>query len=614
MKYGISRIALIAALAAGGAAQAQDAADGDDVIVLDALTLSASLAPVPVSRTGATVDVVTAEDLQKAGDMSLASQLARLPGVSMSRNGGMGTQTALRLRGLGGQYIGVRIDGIDVADASGTVCAYDFGSTTSGGISRIEVLRGSQSALFGSNAIGGVVDITTFRPTTDGLSAEAGIEAGSNGSYSGTVSAGVKGERGELAFSLSRSITDGISAWAAGTEDDGFQATFLTFHGAYDLTDSLRIGLNGFWRDSFTEFDDSGSDALNTEDGKLRGARVWLQADTGPVSHEFSYSRTETGRFYTYPAWSSTSTFDGDRDQFAYSGGWEPTTALTLGWGLDRTEESYVSDFDSGDASTTSVYAEAIWAATPDLDLSFALRRDEHKDFGGKATGRAALAWRPTEDWIIRAVGSTGFSAPSLYQLYSPYGDAGLQPETSRSVELGVERLLPGGSIQLTLFDTTVRDKIDYVPGPGACSSSWGCYAQIPGDTRTRGVEISGKYAIGQNWEIFGNYTYADAKSRNAGAETRLARVPRHDLTLGVEGALTDRISVLGSLQHVADFLDGGTSMPDYTLVNLGLNWQVSDTAQVYLRVENLFDETYQTARGYGQPGRQVFVGARTSF
>ncbi len=624
MYQGISRIALVSALAtAGFAGVATAQSSEEEPTLLGGVTLTASSEPLALSRTGASVSVVTGEELQRSGDMSAASQLARLPGVSMARNGGIGTSTALRLRGLAGAYIGVRIDGIDVADPSGTQCAYDFGSTTTGGLSRIEVLRGSQSALFGSEAIGGVVDITTFRATEDGTKGQAGLEAGSNGTYAGTASVAVRSGRSELSFSVSRTVTDGISAYAGGTEKDAFRATFASLYAAYDLTDDIRIGVNGFLRDSYSEFDSQTADNGQTEEGKLRGARVFATATTGNVKHELSFSHTETGRFYPL-GW--VQRYDGDRDQLAYKGAWDASAQLSLNWGLERTRESYGSDSDAGEAATTALFGELLYSPVDELDLSLALRRDEHETFGGSTNGRFALAWRPTEDWVIRAVASTGFRAPSLYELYSAYGNAALSPETSRSFELGAEYMLPGGSIQATLFDTRIEDKIGWDGASTTCPAAappfgWpGCYGQVPGTTTTRGIEITGKADVAEGWSLFGNYTYTDAYSSDAGTDTRLIRVPRHDLTLGVEGKLAPRLTGLFTVQHTADFLDNGiypapvAPMPDYTVVNATLTYAINDATQAYFRVENLFDEKYETVRNYGQPGRQVFVGVRASF
>lgn len=621
----ISLFALIAATAASGMAapaRAQAIEDDDGTILLDTISVTASTEAVPLGRTGSTVDVVSEQDLVRGGNLSLAAQLARLPGVSMARSGGIGTATALRIRGLSGPYIGVRIDGIDVSDPSGTQCAFDFGSTTSGGISRIEVLRGSQSALFGSEAVGGVVDITTFRPETEGTSGQVSVEAGSNNTYAGTASVGLKTERTELAFSLSRTTTDGISAYAFGTEDDAFRSTNLSFYAAHDLTDTLRIGINGFARDSYSEFDSQTADNAQTEDATLRGGRIFLEAQTGAVAHEVSLSRTEVSRYYPL---GFTKLFDGDRNQLAYKGRWDALDTLSVNWGLDRTRESFGSDAERGQSTTTSALVEVLYAPTADLDLSVALRRDDHDVFGGKTSGRVALAWRPNESWVIRAVAGTGFRAPSLYELYGAYGNTGLTPETSRSFELGAEYIRDAGSVQVTLFDTRFDNKIGFDGASMACTaaigSGWpGCYAQVAGETATRGVEVKGAYQIGDALSVFGNYTYTDAFSTSAGVDTRLVRVPRHDLSIGVDYQFAERWSGSASVQHVADFLDNGiypapvSAMPDYTVVNLSVTHDVTDTAQAYLRVENVFNEEYQTVRNYGQPGRQVFAGIRAKF
>ncbi|MFT4151810.1 MAG: TonB-dependent receptor [Paracoccaceae bacterium] len=621
----ISFIALIAALTAG-AVQAQETEE----VVLDTITLTASSEPVSLSRTGATVDVVTGEQIRAAGDLSLAGQLARVPGVSISRNGGLGATTSLRLRGLGGAYIGVRIDGMDVTDPSNTQVSYDFGTTTIGGLGRVEVLRGSQSALYGSSAIGGVVDITSFRPEKDGLSGRISVEGGSDSTYSGTAAVGVRDDRGQLAFTASRTTTQGISAAADGTEDDGFRATTLNLYGDYRLTDTVTVGASGIWRDSDTDMDGFPAPAYtlgdtdDTEEGRLRGGRVFARLETGAVTQELSLGHLENKRFYDYPADASTYDYKGERDTLAYSGKWDASDAFSLNWGAERVKESYstvsVSPWstgeDSGDAATTSVFAEALYALSPDVDLSFALRHDDHDAFGGKVTGRAAMAWRPTGDWIIRAVASTGFRAPSLYELHSAYGDPSLTPETSRSFELGAEYLMAGGSVQVTLFDTKITDLIQFDYAATACGQPYGCYAQVPGDTKTKGVEISGKYDLNDRWKVYGSYTYTDAYSLGSGTRDRLPLVPRNDVTLGVEGQITDRIAARASVQHVADFIDssGTERMPDFTVVNVGMDYRITEGTTAYLRVENLFDEEYQTVRGYAQPGRQVFAGVRASF
>ncbi|MGP3695947.1 TonB-dependent receptor plug domain-containing protein [Rhodobacter sp. NSM] len=610
--------ASLLALMAAAPLQAQD-------IALDEIVVSPSLVATEASRTGASVDVVTAEDLQATGEILVSDVLARLPGVSYTRNGGLGTSTALRIRGLGPAYQTVRINGIDVADPSVTESSFDFGSLTAGGIARIEVLRGSQSAIYGSEAVAGVVDIATYRPTEPGTSGQVTLEAGSNRTFNGALSAGILGERGELAFTTARTVTDGISQAAAGTERDGFDTTFHALSGAYDLTEDLRIGAAFIARDSDLDidglvFDENFNSSLaDTDDraaDRLRGGRVFVDFTLGQVRNEIAYAAADTRR--EYPG-GFVELYEGERRALSYLGSVE-MGALGLSLGAERTKESFESDTNSGDLTTDAIFAEARYALTPAIDLSFAARHDDPSDFDGKTTGRVALAWRLPDDLILRGVAGTGFRAPSLYQRFGPEGSDRLGPETSRSYELGLEKLLPnGGNLQATVFRTDITDRIAYIAGATFCASPWGCYDQLDGETRTKGVEISGRSPLGQGWEVFGSYTYTDAVDEENAVETRAIRVPRHDLVLGLEGQIADRTRGILTLQHVADVLDEtypdpAAPLDDWTVVNATVTYEVTDAAEAFLRVENLFDEEYQTVRGYAQPGRSIYAGLRARF
>lgn len=578
-------------------------------LTLSEITLSASGTPVALSRTGASVSVLEAQDLKRAGDTALAAHLARLPGVSISRTGGLGTPTALRIRGLGPAYIGVRVDGIDVSDPSSTQNAYDFGAVSAANLSRIEVLRGSQSALFGSEAIGGVVDITSFRAENEGTEAKASLEAGSANTTNAAASVAMKTERAELAFSATRTSTDGISAYAKGLERDGFLSTNYTFFGAYDVTDSLRLGLNGFSRKAHVHFDSQTADTDETELARLRGLRAFAQAEIAGTTQELAFSRLTTERDYPL-GW--VENYKGARNQISWSGAWENAGPVSLNWGLDHTRERFALADESGTVKTTAAFAEALWAVSQDLDLSLALRHDDHETFGGQTSARFAAAWRPSEAWILRAVAANGFRAPSLYELYSRFGNRALKAETSRSFELGAEYLFAqGSSLQVTLFNTEINNKISF----GANT-----YEQLPGTTQTRGVELVGNHALSDDWALFGTYTYTDAYALKGSTKTPAARVPRHDLAMGVQGKVSERLAARVSLDRIIGYTDSGlwpapaSPLNNYTVVNASLGYQVNPTTDAWLRVENLFDQDYQTVRNYGQPGRQVFVGLSTKF
>ncbi|WP_444666699.1 TonB-dependent receptor plug domain-containing protein [Cereibacter changlensis] len=595
-------------------------------ILLQGIVVSASLEETEASRTGASVSLLSEEDLQ-ASDIALADNLARLPGLSYSRSGGLGATSKLRIRGLGGEHIAVRIDGLDVADPSATQTAFDFGGLATGGLSRVEVLRGSQSALYGSEAVAGVVDIRSFRPTDQGVSGVASIETGSNSTWSGNLSSGLLTDRAELAFTVTRTITDGISSAASGTERDSFASTFATLYGAFYLTETLRIGASALSSDTVLDFDSFGAagpeDSFETTRGNLRGGRVFAEFTTGAVEHTLSLSRTTIERRTPVQKPSDIGYYEGRQTGISYLGGADLSGQIRLAFGAERTKEELVAGAGQpGSNESDALFGEMRYAVTPELDLSLALRHDDPSDFDGRTTGRLAAAWRITDATILRGAAGTGFRLPSIYERFGGYASEDLQPETSRSYELGVERLFgEEGSLQLTLFDSTITDRIGFDANETSCGSGFGCYAQVDGDTRSRGVELSGRVAVAEGWALFGNYTYTDAKTTDQGVETRSVRVPRHDLVLGLDARLTARLTGTLTVQHVADVMDtvvtyGAPDEPldDYTLANAALSYAVSDSADAYLRIENLFDEDYQTVRGYGQPGRSVFAGLRARF
>ncbi len=582
----------------------------DEIVVTGAFT---ALSPQPLARTGATVDLLEGEALEEAPTFTLADTLAALPGVSFSSNGGLGTNTTLRIRGLDTSYIGVRIDGIDVTDPSSTQTAFNFGGLTKAGLGRVELIKGSQSALYGSEAIAGVVDITTARSDEPGFSGQVRAEAGSFETYSGTLGLTQRTERGQLSFNLDRTITDGISTRAGDDEDDGFQQTFATLTGDFNVSDTVTLGFSALWRDAELEIDRSATDNSGINYTEQVGGRVFAQIDALGIDHELSYSvfasdREDPGGF--------TRNFEGDRRTLSYVGTGDVGTT-TLSFGADRTEEKIETDSVSGDDVTVSIFGEAVVRPTETLDLALTLRHDDSDDFGGQTTGRLAAAWQAAPDTTVRAVAGTGFRAPSLFERFSSYGDPDLEAEESVSVELGVEqRLGDDSSVKATAFYTEIDNLIRFDPGATACGTGFGCYGQVEGTTRTRGLELSGRYALAQGRAtLFGAYTYTDAETE-AG---RLARVPRHDLVVGMEGEIADRLTGRFNVRHRADveasrFAPADNKVGDYTLANLGLGYALTETVSATLRVENLFDEDYETAGGFNQPGRAAYVGLSSSF
>ena len=605
----------VAALLGSGAPLAAQA-----VIELDEITVTANRTETDAERTGSTVEIVEEAQIESAPVATVAEVLAFEPGVSVSASGGLGQASQLRVRGLAGAYLAVRVDGIDVSDPSGTQTYFDFGQLTTGAVSKLELLKGSQSALYGSEAITGVLDITSHRPTEDGVTHEVSAEAGSYGTYRQGYNLAIRDGGTELAFSINHVISDGFSAADENDgngEEDGYEATRLSFYGAHQLTDAVRIGIAGFLQDTTYDYDegagedgDGSPDDVTTADSN--GVRLFAEIQGDAIEHELSVSRYEIDRDLTGSNNWGAFAFDylGTREELAYKGVAQITPELELVFGADRTEETIESNGVEEDRTTTGVYAQALWAPRSDLDLSLSLRHDDTSDFGAATTGRLAAAWRHADDLILRAAYGTGFRAPSLYELYGDYvGNEDLDAERSESFELGIEkRFANEGFVRATAFRTEIDDLIIY-------DTSVYAYNQVEGRTTIEGLELSGGVAITPTLELLANYTYTETEDRDG---DRLARVPRHDLTLGLDAALNDRVNGRVTVTHNADVVDavsGGLEpLDDWTLVDAQITYDITDSAEAYLRVENLFDEEYQTITGYGTSDRAVYVGVRAAF
>ncbi|PKP83952.1 MAG: TonB-dependent receptor [Alphaproteobacteria bacterium HGW-Alphaproteobacteria-2] len=428
-----------------------------EVLTLDEIVFSAGFEAVAAERTGATVEVLTAGDLAATGEARISDHLDRLPGVEVLSRGPAGTQTGLTIRGLGQNYIAVRVDGIDVTDPSAPQVSFDFGTLTSGGIERIEVLKGSQSAQYGSEAVAGVVDIRTRRATEEGLHFYAEAEYGSFDTRRGSVSTTHKRAAHEIALTYTKVDTDGFSAAdenLGNREDDGFEADRVSANGSVTLPFGLRLGFSGFYEDSRAEFDQSGGppgafsgDGLppfgEFQKSESHGGLVFAEFAIGPVDHRLEAQRFKIERSSVFDFFPFD--FEGERDSFAWRAGVDLGAATRLVAGADTTEErtKQTGGFSASN-HLTGVFAELTRALTPVADVALTVRHDEHSRFGGETTGRLSGVWRAPQDWTLRAAAATGFRAPSNFELFStsPFslGDATLKPEESLSLEAGVEK------------------------------------------------------------------------------------------------------------------------------------------------------------------------------
>lgn len=600
---------LTAALALSTAlpVHAQDAAQAP--YVLGDITLTANREPVELSRSGSSVSVLTGEDLQGRASQPLTRSLTRLPGVTLRQSGPLGTLGVVQLRGAPAQYLPVVIDGIEVSDPAADKTYYNLGGLVGAGIDRAELLRGAQSALYGSRAVAGVLSLQSLRPTEDGLRHHFGIEAGTYDTLTASYGSTLRRNDLDLAFQVSHIRTDGFSAKDQNDgnfEEDGFEATRLSFYSEHRLQNGVTIGFNGFWEDSTGDFDDFQGDVLGTpgdeySESESYGLRGFARFSTGAVDHDIALTRYRIDRI----SWENGfgTNFVGTRTKLSWQGAAQIGPDVRAVFGADTEKEESLGN---GDARINGVFVETTAALGDRFDITTSLRRDDHSRFGGFTSGRVAAVYRLRDDLLFRAALGNGFRAPSLYELFGPFGVPALEREESRTYELGVEKQWGDSHLRATAFWLKADNLIGFDPVATACGQPFGCYAQVDGTARRRGIEIDGRYAFGAGHALTASYTFIDNQ-----VDVEWAQVPERVLNLGAETTFATGTTAGIDLQHVAG---RANDMDDFTTVDLLVSHPVRDNATAYLRLENVLDEDYQWVSGYGTSGRAVYAGLRASF
>lgn len=599
----VAGAAAFAALVAGAAAE-----DADTIVV------SATRAPLALSEVGSAVTVIEAAALETKQYQFVADALADAAGLSIARNGAFGGQAALRIRGESSGRTLVVIDGVVVNDPSAPGGGFNFASLDVADIERIEIVRGPQSILYGSEAIGGVVSITTRRGEGP-PSLRAFVEGGSFATFRGGAS--VTGADGGVDYGVSVTglTSKGVSRADGGDEPDGIDSYAASANLGFDATSNLRFETSLRYARARTDFDGfpppdfvlaDTEDEDRTEEF-LAAGRVLLTLFDGRFENivTVGYRRIDRENFL-----GDVTTFEaeGARLSAEYLARLKLSEQITLVAGAEtertRTDTSGIDDA----VRVNSVFGLAAVKPVAGLTLTAGARHDDHETFGGVTTARVTGAYDIAGAGLtLRGSWGEGFAAPSLFQLNfvccggtEPNRD--LEPETSQGWDVGFDKRLGSAAmLRATWFRQTTENLIDFDFFSGA-------YINVAAAMR-KGVEAELAVAPMAGVDLSVSYAYIDATDRTTGLP--LLRQPKHALTASGDIRATDRLSLGASLRYNGREADGGGPIDAWTRLDLRAAYAVNRKLEIYGRIENVTDADYQDVLGYGEPGIAAYGGVR---
>lgn len=598
-------------------ALAQDEEPEEEPIILshpvrdDAITVVGTGTVRTVWDTAQSVSIVSANEIAAVQGPDIARVLERLPGVTFSRNGGLGSVTGVFVRGASSEQLLVLIDGVRAADVAAPGGGFDFGTLLAGGISKIELLRGSNSVVWGSDAIGGVLAVTS--DARDGVAGS--LEYGANDSLYAVTSAGLSGEGFAFGASGGYARSDGISAFAGGNESDPFRQWHVALRGRGELGNGLWLGATGRYADSRVAFDGyppptyTFADTGEYQTTRQGSGRVGLDYYGDALTLRAGLALSDTRRAYFDPAFGSGAGFETEgRSWRADLGG---RAEIASGWSMDFGADSewtrFATTFDPHRAARlSSGHALLRYEDGREVQLSAGVRLDDHDRFGSHWTFGANGSLALTDGWRLRASYGEGFKAPTLYQLYGYGGNVALEPEQSRSFDLAIDHgdRNAGSFFAATLFRRDSRNLIDYISPAGYFNTA---------RARAEGLELEARVHPDERLAAYATYSFTKATNRLTGKD--LARRPRHAVSLGADWRTPLADLTLGAdLRLVSDsFDDAGNFVPldGYALVTLRASLPLDERLDLFARIENLGNVGYQTAAGYGAPGRAAYAGAR---
>ena len=604
--------------------------------VLDQITVSANRVFTPVNETGAIVDVIDEEIIQNKKATFLTQILSTTPGISVSQNGPVGSTTEIKIRGYGSKYIKVYYDGIDIADVTGVEVKPYIVGIPSNNLKKIEILQGSQSALYGSEAVGGVLFLET-KDLTEKNDSSINIQYGSYNTKSLSISTGYQIEGTRLGLRFSNTESDGYSALETGkegAENDGYFNREISIKTLTDLNNGASFSLNLLNTFNKGDYDGFMGDAENYYYEQLNqglGAKLSIKGKNSDQKFGLNFYKTDRTQFSPF----ASTEYYGNRGSIDY----QILQNFNFGRGIfGLAAETNTVEINKTDKVVNN-YASFISLLTKPINnatLDTTIRLDDHSVFGQKITGRITGTYQPNKDLVIKVGSGTGFRAPSLDEMYGQYnvndpsnfradsngdftvlyGNPLLKPENSTSMDAGFSYRINKFNAVLSgsIFNIKIDNAISWDPED---PTDWydGKYNQLGSKSERKGYDLRLNTSINSNSKF--GISYANTTDENGNS---VSNIPKQVINVSLFSKVTDKLSINGELQSVSELTgvksDGSGVVPlkDYNLLNAKLSYLLNGNSKIYLNGENLLDETYETSSGYGTAKRSFYLGYERQF
>lgn len=618
---------------------------------IETIVVTASRTSVPLSHVGSSVDVLSALDLEDRQSVFLSEILREIPGLAVNRQGVQGSSTQIRVRGAEGNHVMVLIDGIEANDLS-QGSEFNFAHLLTQEIERVEIVRGPQSALWGSDALGGVINIVS-KTATGPFSVAASYEAGSSGTSNTGFSVSSRGDRYHIRLSTQYLDTEGENISRSGGEEDGYRNLTYNLLAGTDLTERLRLDFVYRKVEASNEYD--GIDFFVTglpEDQDLEtetehaysrlSARLSLLDDRW--EQLVSYGITDTNNTNLDNGIVSSSA-KGKRTRLNYQSNLyfsNVSTDHVFTFAYDHEEEEYrqrgVSfgpGFDPNknlDTRTRSWIVEYRANLRQKLQLSVSGRVDNNNEFDDSSSYRLTASYRlNNESTRFHGAWGTGSKNPTFTERFGFFdsfvGNPDLQPEESVAWELGIEQKFPDQRIQidLTYFDEELEDEINgFVFDPVAFVFT---SKNTSGKSQRRGLELTFNYTINDSVNLRAAYTYLDADELDPASGEKLQEVRRAknaaSLNLNYR-FLNNKANLNIGANYNGSQIDNffppfpaapqRVTLKSFTLVNMSARYQLSERLTLFTRIENLLDDEYEEVYGFAATGMAAYAGLKYTY